>query len=200
MPLIGVTGGIATGKSTFVRSLARQLPGATYDADRVAHELLAGDPAIRLAVETAFGDGYYDTDGIPDRPRLRELIFSDDLHRRRLEEILHPAIRVRWETQARSAVENNEWLYVDLPLLYETGAERRFDRVIVVACSLATQRHRLEANRGLDTEIAAKILAAQLDLKTKISRADHLVWTDSTTDSLDTQAALLAVWLRQRYG
>jgi dephospho-CoA kinase len=198
--LLGITGGIATGKSTLTRSLARRLPGEVFDADHAAHELLSGDPAVRLAVERSFGANYYGDDGLPDRARLRKLIFSDDLHRRRLEEILHPAIRARWLAQAGRTVENGGWLFVDLPLLYETGAESQFDRVIVVACSPATQRRRLESERGLDAEIAVKIISAQLDLETKIKRADHLVWTDSTTESLDAQADLLAAWLRQRYG
>lgn len=200
MPLIGITGGIATGKSTFTNSLAQLLPGEVFDADRTAHELLSGDSAVRLAVETSFGVGYFGSDGLPDRARLRELIFSNDLHRRRLEEILHPAIRARWIARAGLAVENGGWLYVDLPLLYETAAESQFDRVIVVACSPATQHRRLELERGLAAEIAVKIIAAQLDLDTKIKRADHLVWTDSTTESLDSQAELIAAWLRNRYG
>jgi dephospho-CoA kinase len=198
--LIGITGGIATGKSTFVSSLVRFLPGEVFDADRAAHALLSGDPAVRLAVEKSFGAGYYGSDGQPDRARLRELIFSDDLHRRRLEEILHPPIRARWLAEAGRIAKSGGWLYVDLPLLYETGAESQFDRVIVVACSPATQRRRLESERGLAAEIAVKIIAAQLDLETKIKRADHLVWTDSTTESLDGQAELIAAWLLHRYG
>jgi dephospho-CoA kinase len=200
VPLLGITGGIATGKSTFTRLLAGRLSGEVFDADRAAHELLASDPAVRLAVEKSFGAGYYGDDGRPDRARLRDLIFSDDLHRRRLEEILHPAIRARWLAQAGRIVENGGWLYVDLPLLYETRAESQFDRVIVVACSPATQRRRLETERGLTAETAVKIISAQLDLETKIKRADHLVWSDSTTESLDAQADLLAAWLLHRYG
>lgn len=198
--MIGITGGIATGKSTFTRALASCQPGEVFDADRAAHALLAGDPAVRLAVEKAFGAGYYGEDGLPDRARLRELIFADDLHRRRLEDILHPAIRAMWLAQASRANAQGGWFYVDLPLLYETGAESQFDHVIVVACSPDTQRSRLESERGLAAEIAVKIIAAQLDLETKIKRADHLVWTDSTTESLDGQAELLAAWLRQRHG
>ncbi len=200
MPLLGITGGIATGKSTFTRSIARLLSGDIFDADRTAHQILAGDPGVRLAIDKAFGEGYYGSDGLPDRACLREMIFADDLHRRRLEDILHPAIRARWLDQAKSTVANNGWLFVDLPLLYETQAESQFDRVIVVACSPATQRRRLITERGLDESIAAKIIAAQLDLETKMKRANHLVWSDSTPENLEAQTALLAAWLRHRYG
>lgn len=200
MPLLGITGGIATGKSTFTRSLLRGLPAEVFDADRDARELLDRDPAVRLTVGKSFGTDYYDAQGRLDRARLRELVFSDDLHRRRLEEILHPVIRARWLALAGNVRASGGWLLVDLPLLYETTAEGQFDRVIVVACSPATQRRRLERERGLDAAIAEKILSAQLDLQTKIKRADHVVWTDSTAACLDEQADLLAAWLRNRYG
>ena len=200
MPLIGITGGIAPGKSTFARSLLTCLPAELFDADVAARELLDGDPTVRLAVEKSFGLGFYDSEGRPDRARLRELVFSDDLHRRRLEEILHPPIRARWLALAGRTMTGGGWMFVDLPLLYETGAENQFDRVMVVACSPATQCRRLVAERGLDTEIAVKIMAAQLDLQTKINRADHVIWTDSTTTCLNGQAELAAAWLRHRYG
>ena len=75
-----------------------------------------------------------------------------------------------------------------------------FDRVVVVACSANTQRLRLRVDRGLSDDLAARIIAAQLDLREKISRATHLIWNDSTPASLERQATLLANWLRHRYG
>jgi len=84
--------------------------------------------------------------------------------------------------------------------LYESGVEAHFDRVIVVACSPATQRQRLCAARGLSAELAASMMAAQLDLGEKIARAHHLIWNDATLASLERQTAFLAGWLRQRYG
>jgi dephospho-CoA kinase len=200
VPVIGITGGIATGKSTFTRSLLRRLPAESFDADQAAHELLASDPDVRRAVEEAFGADIYNSEGRPNRARLRELVFSVELNRKRLEEILHPAIRARWSALAGQAVKSCRWLFVDLPLLYETGAEAHFDRVVVVACASATQRLRLQSERGLKPEMAAKIISAQLDLEIKISRADHLIWNDSTESSLEGHAEFLAAWLRQFYG
>ena len=98
------------------------------------------------------------------------------------------------------AKSGKNWLCIDIPLLYETKVEGHFDRVIVVACSPATQRQRLRMARGLSDDIADRILAAQLDLREKISRATHLIWNDSTPASLERQATLLANWLRHRYG
>ena len=200
MPVIGITGGVATGKSTFTRSLLRSVPAELFDADQAVHLLLEGDAEVRRAVQKAFGDDIYNAEGKPNRSRLRDLVFSDEQNRRRLEEILHPAVRARWISLAERTRQVGAWLIVDLPLLYETGAESHCDRVVVVACSPLTQRHRLANNRGLPSATAAAVIAAQLDLQTKIKRADHLIWNDSTASCLDRQADLIAAWLTQFYG
>ena len=200
MPALGITGGIATGKSTLTRALLRELPAEVFDADQCAHELLAGDADVQTAVRAQFGPSVFDAGGRPDRAALRALAFRDDAARARLEAILHPVIRERWSALAATAKSGKKWLCFDIPLLYETGIEAQFDRVIVVACSSDTQRQRLRVARGLSDELAARILAAQLDLREKISRCHHLIWNDSTPARLERQATLLAHWLRQRYG
>lgn len=200
MPVLGVTGGIATGKSTFVRAFVRHLPAQIFDADRTAHELLGGDLEVQRAIRAAFGDQVFGPDGKPDRVRLREVVFSDELQRQRLEDILHPVIRARWAALAEQTVRTGGWFCVDIPLLYETGAEENFDRTIVVACSPETQRLRLQERRGLDVGTAERIIAAQLDLSIKIKKAHHVIWNDSTDACLEGQAALLAGWLHNYYG
>jgi dephospho-CoA kinase len=199
VPALGITGGIATGKSTFVGDLRRHLPAAFFDSDQCAHELLAHDASVHRAVRTAFGAGVFNADGQPDRAVLRQLVFADPAKRRELESILHPIIRQRWTALVREAKESGSWLFVDIPLLFETKAEDHFAAVIVVACTSATQRHRLQQQRRLTEELAEKILASQLALSTKIAQADHLIWNDSSPSCLDRQAGLLARWLRQRY-
>ena len=200
MPALGITGGIATGKSTFARAFARELQAEVFDSDRCARELLAGDPAVWELVRARFGSDAFHADGTPNRVALRERIFRDENERKDLEAILHPRIRERWIALLESARSGKNWLCFDIPLLYETQAEEHFDRVIVVACSTATQRQRLRVARGLSDDTADRIMAAQLDLREKISRATHLIWNDSTTTSLERQATLLAHWLRHRYG
>jgi dephospho-CoA kinase len=199
VPVLGITGGIATGKSMFVQALLRQLPAAHFDADRCAGELLAGDDATRSAVREAFGDDVFDVSGSPDRARLRVIVFGDEAKRRRLEAILHPAIRQRWTAQAAQHRAPGAWLVVDIPLLFETGAESHFDRIAVVACSLATQRRRLSEQRGLDPAISEKIIGAQLPLSAKVDKADHVIWNDSTVACLDGQAGFLAAFLQRHY-
>ena len=200
MPALGITGGIATGKSTFTRVLLRELSAELFDADRCTHDLLAHDRGVQAAVRERFGPSVFGSDGKPNRATLRDRVFGDDCARVCLEEILHPIIRERWSAMAASAKSGKKWLCFDIPLLYETDVEAHFDRVIVVACSSATQRQRLSAARGLSDDIADRIIAAQLDLREKISRCHHLIWNDSTPASLEGQAAFLADWLRHRYG
>ncbi len=200
MPVLGVTGGIATGKSSFTGRLLRHLPAEFFDADACARDLLADDAAIRRAVVAAFGAAVCDTAGNPDRPKLRTLVFDDSLKRRQLENILHPAIRDRWTERAAQLAREGGWFVVDIPLLFETRAEASFDHIIVVACSPATQRRRLAEQRGLSADLAEKIIASQLDLPAKINQAHHVIWNDSTLTCLERQSRHLAGWLRAAGG
>ena len=199
MPIIGLTGGIATGKSTFAPLLLRELPMEVFDSDRCVHELLATDDSILDAIVATFGNAVCDASGRPDRTKLRELVFADESLRHQLENIIHPAIRTRWIAQAEHARTANAWLLVDIPLLYETGAAEHFDRVIVVSCHRETQIARITHKRGLAPAMAARIIDVQLDLGEKIQQADHVIWNDSTVPNLDGQSRLLAAWLRRHF-
>jgi dephospho-CoA kinase len=130
---------------------------------------------------------------------LREAVFSDAESRKQLEAILHPVIRDRWTALASEASAAKGWLFVDIPLLFESGVERCFDHVAVVGCPPNTQLRRMIDNRGLTSEFANKMISTQMDLRTKMSKADHLIWNDSSLLRLDQQAALLAGWLLQTH-
>ena len=199
MPVIGLTGGIATGKSTFSRCLREQLPMRHFDSDACVHDLLAADDSVRDAIVAAFGRESCDEAGRPDRAKLRSLVFGSKARRKTLEAILHPIVRARWTTGAETARARGEWLLIDIPLLYETGAEAQLDRIIVVACHRDTQVSRLIRDRGLAPETAREIMAAQLDLGEKIKKADHVIWNDSTVPNLDGQSRILAASLRRQF-
>jgi dephospho-CoA kinase len=199
-PILGITGGIATGKSSFAALLARLTGAALFDADRTAGELLRSDGDVRRLVLLAFGNEVIGPSGEPDRTALREIVFADEQKRRALEGILHPAIQARWVSLAEKARRSGEWLAVDIPLLFETGVERSFDAIIVVACRASTQMDRLLNIRKLDRAMAGRIIAAQMDLDRKITCADHVVWNDGPAAALDAQAALLAAHLQKRHG
>jgi dephospho-CoA kinase len=172
--------------------------GATvFDADLCAHELLATDPKIALSVQKTFGDGICDAFGVPDRAKLRGIVFNQIEKRRELESILHPVIRRQWLSLASQYAGRESWLIVDLPLLFEVQAESNFDRTVVVSCAQLVQLRRLTEIRKLEKVLALKIIESQLDLTEKINRTHHVIWNDSTFCCLERQSQLLANWLAQ---
>ncbi len=201
MPTIGITGGIGSGKSFFTRRLAAHLGGTpTIDADLVSRGLLVSDPDARAAVRERFGPGMFTEAGAVNREALREIIFADPAARRDLEGILHPRVRRRWLEWVQDGLRERPGraLLVEIPLLYETGAESHFDRVIVVACRPETQERRLRETRGLPIEVARRIITSQFPAAEKIRRADHVAWNDADDPApLERQAELLAAYLNQ---
>jgi len=198
VPVLGITGGIATGKTLFTGCLASLFQGLrVFDSDARARELTASDPAIIGAIRDHFGPDVFDASGVLQRPALRAIVFADPAERRALEAILHPAIRRSWQDLARTIREESgaPWLAVDIPLLFETSAETQFDKIIVVACSALTQRRRLEDRRKLPPGLADSMIASQLPLATKIDRADFVIWNDGLPEALESQARLLSLRL-----
>jgi dephospho-CoA kinase len=195
--VIGITGGVATGKSAFCESLRQLLRGTFFDADRAAHDLSHNDPNVRETIAREFGAGIYSAAGELNRARLRAIVFEDKEKKLALEGILHPRIRQQWAEQAANSRKFGELFLADIPLLYETGGETLCDRVVVVACSARTQLERLTARTRLDATLARQMIEAQMPLTEKIRRADHLVWNNDGRSSLEAQAAILARFWQQ---
>ena len=199
MPAIGITGGIATGKTAFSRQLRELLPDATFfDADGAARELTDQDPEARSLIAETFGAHIYSAEGHLKRDELRAIVFADPEKKLALEQILHPRIRRQWAAEAESRRHSTQLFLADIPLLYETGGEALCDRVVVVACPPQLQLERLMARSSLDRSAAAQMIAAQMPLQTKISRADHLAWNNGTLAVLRQQAEILAAFWRQQ--
>lgn len=191
--MLGITGGIATGKTLFTDCLASLRAGVrVFDTDACARRLTDSDPAILAAIRERFGPAVFDATGSLQRSALRAIVFTDPLARKALEAILHPAIRRAWLELARTIRDQPDWLAVDIPLLFETSAESHFDKVIVVACSAAMQRRRLIERRHLTPGLADSMIASQLPLADKIARADFVIWNDGLPAALELQARLLA--------
>jgi len=198
VPVLGITGGIATGKTYFTGCLAALHPDLrVFDSDRRARELTGSDPAILNAIREHFGPGVFDATGVLQRSALGAIVFADPVKRKALESILHPAIRRSWLDLARTIREQpgNPWLAVDIPLLFETSAETHFDKIVVVACSALTQRSRLMDNRHVAPGLADSMIASQLPLAEKIDRADFVVWNEGLPEALQLQARLLSLHL-----
>ena len=194
MPAIGITGGISTGKTTFVRYLETLLPEARFfDADKEARRLTDEDDEIRARIRNAFGRDIYSEAGDLNRARLRAIILESAANRVALEQILHPRIRSQWSAEAQTYRNSSDFFFADIPLLYETGGEKLCDRVVVLACSPAVQLQRLLARKSsgratLTEHEAMDMINAQMPLEEKIKRADHVVWNNDGETLLREQA------------
>jgi len=189
---IGLTGGIASGKSLVADEFAA-LGVPVIDTDLLAREVVQpGHPALeRVAAE--FGAGVLDADGALDRARLRDIVFGDALRRRRLEALLHPAIVE--EMERRVAASTAPYVVLVIPLLVETGFERQVDRVLVVDCPEAVQIERLMARDGENAAGARRMLAAQATRRARLAAADDVI--DNAGSREAVRAAVAA--LHERY-
>src|SRR5205809_5555013 len=192
MAVIGITGGISTGKSTLCARLRDIVPSAKFfDADHAAHQLVDFDPEVKKEIRHEFGSAIFSADQELNREKLRHIVFNDAAKRRALEQILHPRIRRQWSAEAETHRNSPDFFFADIPLLYETGGEKLCDRVVVVACSEEVQMERLMKRMGLDWDSAAAIIAAQIPLAEKMKRADHVVWNNGPQGLLLEQARFL---------
>jgi|ERR1700736_5121 dephospho-CoA kinase len=200
MAAIGITGGVATGKSTISRELVRRLRPRLdvelFSSDFEARRLTDSDFIVQEEIKSAFGVQVCDPEGNLARNRIRELVFHDAAARKILESILHPRIRDAWISRTKG----DGLLLAEIPLLYETGAESYFDRIIVTACSRGSQVERIVSERHLSRELAEHIIRSQMDLEEKIRRADWVVWTDCPVGITGQQIQLISHEVIERYG
>lgn len=178
------------GKSASSEILGR-LGVPLVDSDVLARELVVpGQPALE-EIREAFGAGVLSSDGTLDRARVAERVFGDAGARVRLEGILHPRIRSEWKRRLAEWEAGGEGLaVVVIPLLFETGAEVEFDRVMCVACSERTQWERL-LRRGWSEEECRGRIAAQMPIGEKVRRADYMVWTEPPLLEHELQVRLI---------
>jgi dephospho-CoA kinase len=192
VPAIGITGGISTGKSSFINCLRQLFPEATFfDADVMARELTRQDKRVLAGIRKTFGDAVFNENGELNRDALRAIVFGAPEKRRQLEQILHPPIRRHWSREAEKHRQSNQYFFADIPLLYETGGEKLCDRVVVVACSEEFQMRRLMQRTGLDRNAAEAIISAQMPLLEKVKLANHVIWNNGPEGRLAEQARFL---------
>lgn len=189
--VIGVTGAIATGKSTVLAMLA-ELGADTIDADRLYHELIAPGTPLNTALADRFGAGIVAPDGTIDRRALGVIVFSDPTALQDLDRITHPAVisaaRDRIASSAAAVVA------IDAVKLVESGMDALCDRVWVVTCDDASQLARLQARNALSIDEARRRIAAQPPLEPKLARADLVI--DNSGDRESTRAQVAVAWAR----
>lgn len=178
MRIIGLTGGIACGKTT-VAGWLKALGAAVIDADEISHELTGPGGQALPAIFQAFGQGVKNFDGTLNRKALGDLVFGDEAQRQRLNRILHPLVKARMaeETECcrKMGVSTVIW---DVPLLYEAGMAGMTDQVWCVSAPRELQIARLKERDGLSREEAEARLGSQWPLSQKESRADAVIRTD----------------------
>lgn len=185
MLIVGLTGGIASGKSEAAR-LFRELGARVIDADALSREVMEPHSECWQGVTAAFGDAIIKEDSRIDREKLAAIVFTDPEKRLQLNALVHPVILQKIdEMVAAIAEEEQEALVViDAPLLVETGIHRTCDRVIVVYTGEETQYHRLRKRDGMSREEAQRRIAAQLPLDEKVKIADHVIDNEGSLESL----------------
>jgi dephospho-CoA kinase len=183
--LVGLTGGIASGKSTAARAFEALHPGCLVDADAAARAVVAPGSEGLAAVLAAFGADLCRPDGSLDRPALRQRVFADPAARQRLEALLHPRIRA-WMRE-RAAAAATPYVVMDIPLLAEGGGRSAWpelDRILVVDLPPALQRQRLLARDGIPPALADSMIAAQARREARLALADDVLVNLGTPEDL----------------
>ena len=193
MKVLGLTGGIGSGKS-MVLSMFANLGAEVIDADQLAREVVQpGQPALE-EIATAFGRDMLMPDGRLDRGKLARIIFADPVARARLNAITHPRIQERMATEMALRGSRPGLLIVDIPLLYENDRSDTVESVIVVWVDAKTQLRRLTERDGLTPDEARQRIAAQMPLDEKRARADLVV--DNSGSRENTRRQVEAIYRR----
>jgi dephospho-CoA kinase len=184
---IGLTGGIASGKST-AREILEGLGFSVADADKIARETLAPEGLARTPVIQLFGQEILNPQGQIDRAKMAKIVFSDKSQLTKLEQLIHPFVqeevrrlRQKWQQQGQSLA------FYDVPLLFEKNLQSQFDATLVINCSEKLQRERLKTrNKMSDIEIDQRLLN-QIPLSKKIHLADYVIQNEGSLEDLKLQ-------------
>ncbi len=191
MRVIGLTGNIASGKST-VAAMFREAGIPVLDADRISRDVTMPGGRAYAAVVAAFGPGIVRKDGTIDRARLGEIVFSDPALRERLERITHPAIlEAMKEALAELAREEHRAALVEATLIHESGRKGLFESVISVTCDREGQISRLTGRDGLSRDQAEARLHAQMDAERKAGASDYVIDNSGSLDETRRQVERL---------
>ncbi len=196
---IGLTGGIATGKSTVSRLLEAR-GAAIVDADVIARDVMNPGQPLLAAVANRFGPEFILPEGGLDRRRMAEHIFNRPEERQALNAIVHPAIRaeIRRQVEAYEAAAPAGLVIADIPLLYESGLEDLYEKIVVVYVPREVQLNRLMRRDSLSLEQAEGRLNAQLDIEEKKRRADYVIDNGGSPEETERQVDALLESLRAR--
>ena len=194
MKVIGITGGIASGKS-FVSSVIKKTGYPVIDADLISKELSQKGGAVYHAIIKTFGESYLDNNKEIDRQKLGSLIFNDKQAKGLLNSISHPLIVEEMERQIASA--KSDLVFVDVPLLYESGLESMFDKIICVYLPRRIQIERLMNRDNISYEYAVKKIESQSSLEQKKMKADFVINSSNSFDYVESNVIELIKKLKE---
>jgi len=189
--IIGVTGGVASGKSEVTRRF-EALGIAVADADVAARAAVAPGSAGLMAVAEAFGDSVLAADGSLDRAAMRQRVFGDEAARRRLELIVHPLVRAQLQRECEAAT--SPYAIAAIPLLAEGGGRSKYpwlQRILVVDTPVEIQRERLMQRDGIDAALADRMIASQASRAQRLAITDDVIVNDAGLESVDRQILAL---------
>jgi dephospho-CoA kinase len=187
--VVGLTGGIGSGKSAAADEFAR-LGATVVDTDAIAHELTGKGGAAVAGIEKLFGSGFLDGSGGMNRKKMRDHVFAGPAAKRSLEALLHPMIRE--ESARRIAAATGPYVVHVVPLLVESpDYRRRVDRVLVVDCPEQTQLERVRARSALSEDEVRRIMRSQAPRAERLAAADDVIDNGGSRDALRTQVAAL---------
>ncbi|HSU77826.1 MAG TPA: dephospho-CoA kinase [Burkholderiales bacterium] len=187
--VVGLTGGIGSGKSAAAREFER-LGAAVVDTDAIAHELTAPGGAALEHIKALFGEGFIGPSGAMDREAMRQRVFNDPGAKRALEALLHPMIRT--ESQRRIAAARGPYVIYVVPLLVESGNDRdRVDRVLVVDVPEGLQVERVARRSGLPEREVRAIMAQQASRAARLAAANDVIDNSGALEALRAQVAAL---------
>ena len=197
MILVGLTGGVATGKTT-VAKMFKRCGARTIDADLLARAVVEPDKPAWRAIVRAFGKTVLNTDRTLNRRVLGAIVFRNPSRLRRLEQIIHPPVAREQARLTREAARGDSKAVViyDVPLLFETGIDRRIAKTIVVTADRETQIARLKQRNGLTRTDALRRIRSQMPLKQKVAAADYVLDGTYPRNRLQTQVKRLYRELR----
>lgn len=194
---IGLTGGLASGKST-VSNLLKAQGLVVIDADEIAHQALQPGEEPYKKVVSHFGTGILFEDGSLNRKALAALVFNQDDQLRVLEAAVHPFVQARVLQLKEQARRSGQWMAVyDVPLLFEKNLQDQFDRVVTVATDEETQIARVQKRNQFTREEALARLRHQLPMAEKVAKSDDVIWNKGTLEELETQTR---AWLQKLKG
>jgi dephospho-CoA kinase len=197
---VGLTGGIASGKST-VGKLFRELGATVVDADEVAREVVERGSEGLAEIVAAFGNDVLAPDGTMDRKKVGAIVFDDAAARKKLESITHPRILARsMQLMAAAAARNEALALYEAALLVENGSYKMMQALVVVAASEATQIARISSRDAIDEAGARARMAAQMPLEKKIAVADFVIWNDGDRAALEARTREVHAALLARFG